>query len=60
MNDHKLLSDRKSTSQVRIDTYVHMELKIAAARQKTTIRKLVEALYLDSFGSASENNGLGR
>jgi len=42
------------TSLVRIDTHVYLDMKNTATRQGTTVKGLVEALYLNSLGVASE------
>ena len=40
-NESRLV-DKKTTKQVRIDSGLHKELKIEAAKRSTTIRDLVE------------------
>lgn len=42
------------TSLVRIDTHTYLDMKKSATRQGTTVKALVEALYLDSLGDVSE------
>lgn len=39
--------DRRTTKQIRIDSGLHYLLKIRAAREKTTIKELIEGLLAE-------------
>jgi len=48
-------SDRKTTKQVRIDSGVHMYLKIKAAKTGKTIRELVEGCLAELLATDNDD-----
>lgn len=48
--------DKKSTKQVRIDSGLHQLLKIKAAREKTTIKGLVEGCLAELLSVDNSKN----
>ncbi|KKP70018.1 MAG: hypothetical protein UR87_C0024G0004 [candidate division CPR3 bacterium GW2011_GWE2_35_7] len=42
-------SDNKNTKQVRIDAELHKLLKIEAAETRSTIKRLIESIILESY-----------
>lgn len=42
--------DNKKTKQIRIDAEVHRLLKIKAAEEKTTVKKIIEQIVEELLG----------
>lgn len=52
----KLQSDRKVTTQLRIDMGLHKLLKIKAAEQGTTIKALLDEIMSEALGIKEDKN----
>ena len=50
--------DKKKTKQVRIDTGIHKQLKVEAAKSGRSIKSLLEGATVDIVGPINEQKSL--